>query len=163
MISSQPSFNAGDRLLTLLPSIVAEVAEQVYFADAEQGEAEQFAAELEARGAWLHARVGFRGLVTGSLEILLPPDLVSELGIAALGGVSGALTDEQLNDVAGEMANMLCGALLTRANRDQRFELMPPQVVRVMDLPSGADTAVTELLFSVNDRPAIVRFRVWET
>jgi CheY-specific phosphatase CheX len=165
VISSQPFSNPngdmGDRLLALLPEIMAEVAEQVYFADAEPAAAGRFADELTTPAAWLHARVAFHGIVAGSIEILLPRDLVSEIGIAALGGASDApLTNQQMRDVAGEMANMVCGALLTRTNRDQQFDLLPPQVASVMNIHRGADETTSNLLFSMNDRPVVVRCRI---
>jgi CheY-specific phosphatase CheX len=159
-------------LLTLLPEVVAEVAEHAFFALAAPCEEREFAnlvAASEASrsrpapAAWLRARVGFRGVVNGSLEVRLPVALARELGVALTGGspIDG-LTDQELGDVAGELANMLCGVLLTRVDRRQAFELRPPQVARVADLRDGAASSEQDHFFCLNDRPVAVRFGAWE-
>ena len=164
--SSSP--RAPARLLTLLPEVVADVAEQAFFAWAEPCGDVRFAELLVGSStspAW-HARVGFCGVVTGALEVLLPDELARELGVALSGRSGGSgedgLTDEELGDVAGELANMLCGALLTRAGRDQPFVLRPPQVARTTGVREGGRGPSDDLLFSVNDRPVVVRFKASE-
>ena len=113
--------------------------------------------------AWLRARVGFRGVVNGSLEVRLPVVLARELGVALTGGsIADGLTDHELGDVAGELANMLCGVLLTRVDRRQAFELRPPQVARVADVREGTSGSEPGHFFCLNDRPVAVRFGAWE-
>ncbi len=149
------SSSAPARLLTLLPEVVADVAEQAFFAWAEPCEDGKFA-ELVVNQAcqWVHARVGFSGVVSGTLEVLLPDELARELGVAMVGG---SAEDVQLGDVAGELANMLCGALLTRADRNQPFELRPPHTGCVAGIRGEDGRPDHDLLFSVNDRPVVVR------
>jgi hypothetical protein len=160
-------------LLVLLPEVVAEVAEHAFFAWAEPCEEREFARLVAASdasravpgapAAWLRARVGFRGIVKGSLEVWLPVALARELGLALTGGSpDDGLTDHELGDVAGELANMLCGVLLTRVDRRQAFELRPPQVARVADVRDGASSSEPAHLFCVSDQPVAVRFGAWE-
>jgi len=166
------SHSAPAELLELLPAVMAEVAEHAFFAWAAPCEERDFAdlvsvndqarAVPKGSAAWLRARVGFRGVVVGSLEIRLPVELARELGVALTGGAAtDGLTDQELTDVAGELANMLCGVLLTRIDRRQAFELRPPQVARVTDLREG-DGPDADQFFRVNDRPVAVRFGAWE-
>jgi hypothetical protein len=169
--SSSPP--APAELLTLLPQVVAEVAEHAFFALAAPCEEREFAnlvaaneaarSALAGPSAWLRASVGFRGVVNGSLEVRMPVALARELGVALTGGspVDG-LTDHELGDVAGELANMLCGVLLTRVDRRQAFELRPPQVARVADVRDLAAHTEHDHFFNLNDRPVAVRFGAWE-
>ena len=96
-------------LLTLLPEVVAEVAEHGFFAWAAPCEEQEFAnlvATTDAKrpvspgpAAWLCARVGFRGVVNGSLEVRLPVELARELGVSLTGGSpSDGLTDQELGE-----------------------------------------------------------------
>lgn len=171
--SSQAAPQAAPaELLTLLPDVVAEVAEHAFFAWAAPCEVREFANLVAAAGPphalpansapWLRARVGFRGVVSGSLEVQLPVELARELGVALTGGTAtDGLTDQELGDVAGELANMLCGVLLTRVDRRQAFELRPPQVARAANL-RDKDGGDADHLFCLNDHPMAVRFGAWE-
>lgn len=166
------SHSAPAELLTLLPAVMAEVAEHAFFAWAAPCAERDFADLVAAKdpshavptgsAAWLRARVSFRGVVAGSLEIRLPIELARELGVALTGGAAtDGLTDQEMGDVAGELANMLCGVLLTRIDRRQAFELRPPQVARTASVGDG-DGVDADQLFCVNDHPVAVRFGAWE-
>ncbi|MGB7218348.1 MAG: chemotaxis protein CheX [Vicinamibacterales bacterium] len=166
------SHSAPAELLTLLPAVMAEVAEHAFFAWAAPCGERDFADLVAAKdpphavpagsAAWLRARVSFRGVVAGSLEIQLPVELARELGVALTGGAAtDGLTDQEMGDVAGELANMLCGVLLTRIDRRQAFELRPPQVARMAGVGDG-DGPDADQFFCVNDYPVAVRFGAWE-
>ena len=167
------SQTAPPELLTLLPEVVAEVAEHAFFAWAAPCKEREFAELVAANdttrsvyagpATWLRARVGFRGVVSGSLEVRLPVELARELGVALTGGSpADGLTDHELGDVAGELANMLCGVLLTRVDRHRAFELRPPQVARLADVREGASSSDQNHFFCLNDRPVAVGFGAWE-
>src|SRR5258706_11962566 len=92
-MSSQHSSSlpAPAELLTLLPVVVAEVAEHAFFAMAEPCEERQFASLVAASEASRSrpapaglpcAGVGVRGAGKGLLEARLPGALARELGIA---------------------------------------------------------------------------------
>ena len=166
-LSSSPRTPA--ELLALLPEVGVEVAEQAFFAWAEPCDQPRFDELLAQRdhpleivAPWWHVHVGFTGVLAGSLEVQMPRELARDLGLAMIGGdPDHPLTDAELDDVAGEVANMLCGALLTRADRRLQFELQPP---RVSHRPAAKqESSDPRLLFCLNDRPVAVRFDAWET
>src|SRR5258706_4739213 len=121
-MSSQHSSSlpAPAELLTLLPVVVAEVAEHAFFAMAEPCEERQFASLVAASEAsrsrpapagWLCARVGFRGVVNGSPEVRLPVALARELGVALTrGGPPPGPTAHGTGGLAWPIAHTLCGA-----------------------------------------------------
>jgi len=167
--SSRSSNDAEAACLALLPDVIVEVAEHAFFAWAEACDVTKFAEVTaaaqspDATEPWLHARVAFDGVVAGVLEVLLPRDLARDLGTALI-GVDGSdwFTDEQVEDVAGELANMVCGVLLTRTGRDRRFELRPPSLSRSPAAQAAATASDRDVLFIVNDQPIIVRMSVWD-
>ena len=158
--------------LAVLPGVVTDVAEQAFFAMAEPCEPERFArlvaetshaAQHLPDDMWLHAHVSFRGAVVGALEVLMPDALARSLGATVMDKpFAEPLTDRDLRDVAGELANMVCGALLTRSNRDQPFELRPPLTERA-PVKSDQTAPGLELFFCLNDLPVLVRFAVRTT
>ena len=169
---SSNAASSGD-WLAALPRVVTDVAEQAFFAWAVPCERERFAklvAETSKASpeppdaAWLHAHVGFRGAVMGALEILMPDTLARDLGATVMGKApEDPMTDRELRDVAGELANMICGALLTRSNRNEPFELRPPLTERASAQPDEPGEPGLELFFCLNDRPVLVRFVVRTT
>lgn len=152
-----------EELRALLPSVVADITEQMFFGWAEACPASQLAQLVDQSGGntaapWLHAEVAFRGAFSGALRVTLPRELAQDLGAAMLGLTDDTPLEPQLlDDLAGELANMICGAGLTRGDRAHCFELLPPVIRNDAPGPSGA---VDGLLFSVNERPLIVRLAV---
>ncbi|MEQ1909917.1 MAG: chemotaxis protein CheX [Vicinamibacterales bacterium] len=159
--SSSP---ATAKLLTLLPAVVADVAEQAFFVWAEPCDGKAIAELIAAStvpgtdAGWLAAHIEFRGASAGTFALQLPMALARELGAGMAGAPAAeALADEQLVDVAGELANMLCGALLTRVDRAQQFELLPPQITQTVGVSRDGGWVEGTQFFSVNDRPMAVR------
>jgi len=149
-------------LVALLPEVVSDVAEQMFFGWAEACDAAQSEAlirdSLASAGPdWVHVEVAFRGAIDGVLHVALPCDLARDLGSAMLGMSDGAaLSGALLDDAAGELANIICGAVLTRGEQTTQFELLPPLISR-RD-PSAAALTTGVSFFTINDRPMIVRF-----
>ena len=155
MLSPRSSRPAPPTLLEMLPDTVVDVAEQAFFAWAERCDGldlSELARGSDAALRWLGARVEFTGAIAGSLEVLLTAELADELGVVMMGETAGHdLAEAQLKDVAGEMANILCGALLRRAGHE--FRLKPPETC-VAAAPASADGYMP---FFVNERPLLVR------
>lgn len=162
-VSSSPTLDR-DALLAALPEVVVSVAENGFFAWAEACSFDRFGEAAELPGVpetWLRARVGFRGSVDGLLEVLLPDRLSRALGGTMIGAVdASAITDDESVDVAGELTNVLCGALLTRASRDARFDLAPPHVERWLSPGSTAALRADDRCFTINGCPVAVRLVV---
>jgi len=112
----------------------AEVAEQSFFAYAEP--ADPAPDDLAACTEWIDARVSFTGPFAGSLTVTLPASLAYELCGSFLGyGPEDPLARESVDDMAGELANMACGAWLTAAQGSHVFALAHPDVNRVSGAP----------------------------
>jgi len=111
---------------------------------------------------WLHAAVDFRGAFGGTFQMALPESLARELVATCIGlDPQEQVEDAHVLDLAGEMANMVCGDWLTRACHRRRFDLRPPLVVPLppgwnperWGLPGAPDGAV----MCVNDVPVCLR------
>lgn len=152
-------------LFDRLPEVVSTVSEQMFFGWAEPCDA-GFVDERVRAGAtsasdtWLRVEVVFRGQLDGTLLVALPRELARDLGSAMLGAEAETLTNELLDDVGGELANVICGALLTRDGSVHQYSLLPPLVSRGLRAPGSA--AAPSAYFSVNDHPMIVRLDVQE-
>jgi hypothetical protein len=119
-----------------LLAAVTEVAENSLFAfvdasDQAAFEAATIAPPAEGGGDWLRAGIDFNGPIAGRVELTLSEALARHL-CASFAGAETAedIGESDLLDFTGELANMMCGAWLTRASRHDAFTLTPPQVTR---------------------------------
>lgn len=74
------------------------------------------------------AQVEFRGYHSGSLTVALSPEAAVDLSANFLGVDPSAVTAEQTELVASELANIICGSALSRWQVDSSFDLQPPRV-----------------------------------
>ena len=79
---------------------------------------------------WLTAAIAFSGPFDGVVRMTLPRALAGDLAGAFCGVRPQSLDASQVDDFAGELANMVCGLWLTQTHRSERFELTPPVVER---------------------------------
>lgn len=149
-----------------LPAAVAEVAENSLFSFADASDQAAFAAAAwtslaEDGSDWLCAGVDFSGRIAGRLEITVPETLARRLCASFAGVERGdCISERDLLDFAGELANMVCGTWLTRSYRQNSFALTPPRVVR--QRPHAAETcdAAGECLYlSLDDAPIRLQLR----
>jgi hypothetical protein len=165
-------------VVDVLPSLEAaltEVAEQSFCGFVEPCTPDRFGELLDVirdTGApWLRAHLGFVGPFHGELTVDLPEPLAKSLLAACLG--LDASDDSQfsavvIEDGAGELANMICGAWLTRCYTNLRFDLKPPRVERFAQqgftvhniAPPTSQSGV--LLTGINDLPVRVGLSVQE-
>jgi hypothetical protein len=76
------------------------------------------------RGAGdLHASVRFEGPPDGELRVCIPHQTGSALASSFLGIVPDEVTNADCEQVAGELANMFCGSLLSRSAPTSEFHL----------------------------------------
>ncbi len=92
-------------------------------------------AEPETGGAALEARLAFQGSPSGSLAVCLSEHAARLLAAGFLGEDEETLTDAQTGQVVCELANMLCGSLVSRLESEESFDLAPPELV-----PFGSET-----------------------
>ena len=92
------------------------------------------------------AQVTFHGPFSGTLAIVAEKDLAEE--IARLTGGDDAPEADQIQDVIGEMANLLCGnALPEIAGDSEEFVLDAPAPYAQGDDVTGDQAAVIDLTF----------------
>ena len=143
-----------------LLAAVIDVAEHSLFAYSDALDRGAFEAAIVAHPAdWIRARVAFRGPVGGVVEVALPASLARDLAGAFAGEAPDALDGRALVDFAGELANMMCGAWLTRGFTAHAFDLAPPDVqdglaARAVLEPAADSDA---LYLALNEVPVLVR------
>jgi hypothetical protein len=117
-----------------LDEAVAYVAEEGFFASVEPIGQVEWDALCTDHDTWLESSVRFHGPLGGALRCRLPLALARELVSAFLGMETGELppTDPLVQDLTGELANMVCGRWLTRT-QGQVFDLEHPVVESVPD------------------------------
>lgn len=114
-------------LLPLLRSVTRQVLETMFFSDAEP-------VDCGHRRECVAARVGFE---RGNLSIMLSRELAVALSAGFLAEDGGRVTARQLDQVTCELANILCGAILSRVHPRERVALGPPEIA-LPDFGSGA-------------------------
>ncbi len=150
---SRPLAESVEALL----AAATEVAETCLFAYVEPSDAAAFEVSVGDGTGWLWASVRFTGPSHGALEITLPETLARRLCAAFAGAESpDEATDQDLVDFTGELANMVCGAWLTRANNREAFDLTPPRVVRnrpTLDRPVAANASTLICYYAIDEAP----------
>ena len=110
-------------LADALHEAVEDVLEKMFFAeaapmDAETGPPEELVA----------ARVDFEGSPSGRLNLRITVPAARALAADFLGEEASDLSPDATAEVIGELANMICGSLLSRVESDTAFRLSAPVV-----------------------------------
>jgi len=97
-----------------------------------------FAPEGEPDTPRFAARLGFEGTPSGALTIgiSLPAAHTLAANFLAVDGEDG-LTDAQVGGVICELANMICGALLSRVESEEHFRLSSPELLPADAAPAA--------------------------
>ena len=90
-------------------------------------------AEPETGASVVKARVAFHGRLCGALGVSLSGATARILAAGFLGEDEQSLTDAQSGEVVCELANMLCGSLVSRIESEESFDLTSPELVRTGD------------------------------
>lgn len=115
----------------MLAAAAGEVLETMFFTGI-CGPAEAGAPEAEPR---LAAHLSFAGTPGGALTVSLSQPAARSLAANFLAvEADEPLPDSQLGSVVCELANMICGSLLSRVKTEEHFRLSSPELV-----PAGAD------------------------
>jgi len=154
-----PSDTAG-----ALNGALADVAERSFFAMAEPCERGAFDELAAAVSQWHVSIVSFRGELSGTMSCAIPAALGTQFYDAFTGRADDepAPTASLMADLIGELANMVCGAWLTRVAQAQPFVLGQPKVV---DMPEGwrpwtaSSAHEFEVAASIDGQPVIILVR----
>jgi hypothetical protein len=140
---------------------IADVAERSFFAMVDPCDESRFAALAAEQSEWLVATVRFdEASCAGAVTCRLPLSLAARLFDAFSGRDAGAPPPEpeDVRDLVGEFANMICGSWLTHAANHRTFALSQPVVV-----PRSGDEATREaqigVLVAIDDVPCSVDVR----
>jgi CheY-specific phosphatase CheX len=112
-----------------LLAATAEVLESMCFATVERQAPSShdillFAAKPELSvGKYLH----FRGAFSGSFGVRTSPGAARVIAGNLLGEDEEDVCDDQANEAIGEIANMICGAMLSKIEGRQTFRLSSPE------------------------------------
>jgi CheY-specific phosphatase CheX len=87
------------------------------------------------------ARIAFEGSPPGWLTLRVGKAAAHSITADFLGEEEETVTDQQAEDMVCELANMICGSVLSRTEWDAAFHLSSPQVAMPEDLPDPSDAA----------------------
>lgn len=113
----------------VLAESVKEVLEKMFFADLVEPEQEV------APPRDIHAQVIFEGDPSGSFDLVLDLDAARSAAADFLGEDPEELTAEQMHQVVCELANMICGSVLSRIESSGTFRLEEPRIVSSDEAP----------------------------
>lgn len=105
-----------------LPSAMAEVLESMCFFSM-TGET---AAPDDQATVWIGRRLNFRGPLVGAFGLRMPLSTAQIVAANLLGSNEEEVTPEQAGDAVGEIANVICGTLLSQIESKQAFDLSAP-------------------------------------
>lgn len=109
-------------ILPVLDAAVKEVLERMFFQEI-AGVADRAAAAVADAVA---VRLTFEGDPPGWLAVRVAPPLARSLAADFLGMDEDEVTASQVESVVCELANMICGSLLSQVEGEIRFRLGPP-------------------------------------
>ena len=132
---------------------VAEVLEKMFFISA----TEETGPPEEPRGPEIMVRLAFEGEPCGTLVLKIP--VAAALPIAAdfLAEDEQSLSDGQVSGVICELANMVCGSVLSRVESESAFRLAHPVVVPSEE-PLDTEGSVVQR-FNVGTESLLVYFK----
>jgi CheY-specific phosphatase CheX len=94
-------------------------------------------AEPETGAEVLEARLAFHGSPSGILGVCLSTPSARLLAAGFLGEDEETLTDSQPGEVVCELANMLCGTLVSRLENEETFDLTSPELLPARSVTAG--------------------------
>lgn len=142
-----------------LHAALTDVAENSLFAMVDHSDAATWrAGTCGSDGVALRAFVAFEGPFGGRLDLTVPEALARELGTAFVGhDAPDDMSPSDVEDFLGELANMTCGAWLTRSCPMAKFVLLPPHVWPFDGQDPAEDDVACEFYVAINDQPVRVR------
>jgi CheY-specific phosphatase CheX len=128
-----------------LSAAAADVLETMFFSPV-MGEA---ASGMGEPAPFMAARLQFSGRRCGAFTVRVSESAAQVIAANFLAEETNVPTTEQVREVICELANMICGSVLSRMDRGAHFELGPPALVdavgtvppesasRVLDIGDG--------------------------
>jgi len=117
-----------------LQNAVTDVLESMCFLSLLDQDAAATAAETPS----VARRLDFRGSFSGSFGLRAPLETASIFAGNLLGQDHEELTEQEIGDSVGEIANMICGSFLCRLETKQPFDLTTPVVDATSEAGEGS-------------------------
>lgn len=128
-------------MLRALRNSVHEVLEKMFFAQVLEEEPCS-GPPIPLRPAGITARVTFQGEPPGALTMRITSAAARSIAADFLGHDPETVSHRQITEVVCELANMICGSLLSRVEGATTFNLSAPQIVPPAAEPDGG-SAIT--------------------
>lgn len=116
---------------------VDEVLEKMFFAET-LGEAPDASQPGGSRADELHVQLSFQGEPPGVMCLLLTTAAARQIAADFLGIDEIEISEKQVSEVVCELANMICGSVLSRAESAATFHLGVPEIVALATEPAQA-------------------------
>ena len=120
---------------------VNEVLEKMFFVQT-MGESSIPGPGSDAQLDEIAIRIAFQGEPSGALMLRLTSAAARQIAADFLGIDEAEVSDLQTSEVVGELANMICGSLLSRMESATTFHLEAPRMVAPSEEPGGNNLAV---------------------
>jgi hypothetical protein len=108
---------------------VEEILEIMYFQTVLASAEGTAPPNADSDGPSLTAEVRFQGNRSGRFRVGVPIKLARLLGAAFLGRDEAEVSDSDAAEVVCELANMICGSVLSRLERQATFEITHPVLI----------------------------------
>lgn len=115
-----------EAVLATAVDALQEVLGTMFFSDAVP-----VACQHSGESAWIAARVRFSGAPAGEMCLMLSANLAAVFAAGFLGIHESEVTAEAGGQVVRELANMVCGAILSRLHPDSLVALSAPELAPV--------------------------------
>jgi CheY-specific phosphatase CheX len=137
--------------LALRESVV-EVLEKMFFIEA----VSDLPAEPAAQAPAVFVQLEFEGDPPGTFRMSLARAAAALIAADFLGEDAESLTPGQVDEVSKELANMICGAVLSRIESSVTFRLSAPNLIASRPLDQSAPAVIPGTLCTVETGSGIL-------
>jgi CheY-specific phosphatase CheX len=100
-------------------------------------------AAASASGDLLAARLDFSGGLTGTLAVQVTMPAAREIAANFIGGETDQPHADAVGDVIAELANMVCGSVLSHLDGEAHFDLTHPRLIDPLSAASPQSASRT--------------------
>ena len=126
-------------LSAALEESVADILEKMFFIPAVSSAPAVSSGGLPE----IAAQLSFLGEPSGILTLRVSQDLARSIGADFLGVDMDEVSQQQVEQVICELANMICGSVLSRARGATTFHLLAPAIVPLVLPPADPERAAS--------------------
>ena len=134
-------------LMTAMKTSISEVLETMFYLPVEFKE-ESTRGEMDKAETDKACQLKFRGDCSGSVTLIVPLELLSEMTGNFTGEPGENCREEDLLGTLTEALNMVCGNALSKTDSKKPFELDIPRVIDAAGIPESLQFAIMETINS---------------